>query len=122
MIHEQLTRAAGDGSYRVRAAAALALGLGGDDGDIPELKKLAADRAYLLLPADRKDQKQVVYPVREAAAAGLRRLGEPMESPRETLAGKALLKATRGGKNITSDFGGMRRDLHSDVRFHAGYW
>lgn len=122
MVTEALRRAVDDKSYHVRAAAALALGLAGDDADLPLLEKLAKDRAYLLVATDRKDEKRVFFPVRDEAARALARFGRSVESGSGTFRGKEFSRAVRGGNNVTSDTGDMRKDRVSHVRFCDGDW
>ena len=122
MIGEVLQRASEDSSYRVRAAAALALGLAGDDSDVPLLERLAKDRAFILVALDQKNARRLLFPVRVQAAASLARFGKTIDSGGGALIGKDLAKAIRGGRDVTRDETGIRRDLIGRVRFHDGLW
>lgn len=115
-------RAAEDKNYRVRAAAALALGLMGGDDSLALLERLAKDRAYLAHPAGEKGAKRVVFPVRAQAAVSLARFDRQLDPGGGVLSGKALQQATRGGKDVTRDYSDIRRDRASRVRFCAGDW
>lgn len=111
MVGERVRRAAEDKNYRVRAAAALALGLIGDETDLPLLEKLAKDRAYYSFREGKKNEPQrIVFPVREQAVAALARFGRPMESGSGIFSGKELRQATRGCKNVTNDYHDVRRE------------
>ncbi len=122
MIGEVLQRASEDSSYRVRAAAALALGLTGDDSDLPLLQRLAKDRAFISLSTDQKDPRRIHFPVRAQAAASLARFGKTIDSGGGALSGKDLAKAIRAGRDVTRDETGIRRELIGRVRFHDGLW
>ena len=122
LIAEIMQRAAEDASYRVRAAAALALGLAGDESDLPLLEKLAKDRAYILLATHTKGERRVVVPVRAQAALSLARYGKRIASGEEVLSGEALKKTLRGGRDVTRDQSGIRRHLLGPVSFHQGLW
>lgn len=103
MVTDALRRAAADGNYRVRAAAAFAMGLAGGQGDIPFLKMLTRDRAYSLATAR--------FPVRWEAFTALDRLGAPIQV---NWFGLAVLydgkTQTRGQRNVTKDTSEMRKD------------
>jgi HEAT repeat protein len=124
IIYEQIRKAAEDKNYQSRAAAAFALGLMGDENDIPRLEKLLRDPAYLALPTDERETRRVIFPVRTQAAAALARFGQRRETGNGLFAGRALREATRGGKNVTEDYGDLRRDRRSLVpsmlRFSEG--
>ncbi len=115
IIYEQVRKAAEDKNYQSRAAAAFALGLMGDESDIPRLERLMRDPAYLSLPTDERETRRVIFPVRTQAAAALARFGQRRETGNGLFAGRALREATRGGKNVTNDYGDLRRDRRSLV-------
>lgn len=114
LIEQELREAVSSDKYRLRAAAALALALIGEDDSLPILQKLAKDRAYLLSEPEgtnRNALRRIAFPVREAATAGLARFGLAAETGGGVFAGKALEQAKRGGQDVTND----RRDLRRDV-------
>jgi HEAT repeat protein len=115
IIYEQVRKAAEDKNYQSRAAAAFALGLMGDERDIPRLERLMRDPAYLSLPTDERETRRIIFPVRTQAAAALARFGQRAETGNGLFAGRALREATRGGKNVTNDYGDLRRDRRSLV-------
>jgi hypothetical protein len=117
MMLNTIREAAKDKSYRVRAAAAMALGLAGEDEDISTLERLLKDRAFVEVGGSDPQRKGVVYPVRFEAAAALRRF-EAMGSAKAVKASGAA----RGGQNVTLDRGEMRRDQVYHLRFGSGYW
>lgn len=111
MVSRRVRRAAEDKNYRVRAAAALALGLIGDETDLPLLEKLAKDRAYYSFrEGTKKEPQRIVFPVREQAVAALARFGQQVEAGSGVFGGKELRQATRGGKNVTNDYHDVRRE------------
>jgi hypothetical protein len=150
LIQEVLHRAAEDKNYRVRAAAAFAFALAGDESDVPLLEKLAKDRTYLLTAVGaegaakggERGAHRIVFPVRAQALLALARLGkassvpvpgkrrpntEPLDDPSQeiegrVLQGKALHEAERGGNSQTGDYGDVRKDQASRVRFYTGAW
>ena len=122
IIGEVLERASADPNYRVRAAAALAIGLAGDESDLPLLERLAKDRAYISLALDRKNERRITFPVRAQAASSLARFGRSIDVGGGDLIGKELVKAVRGGTDVTRDQAGIRRHLLGRVRFHDGVW
>ncbi len=115
MVAQAALRAAHDGRYRLRAAGALALGLIGDDANLPLLRQLAHDHAYVLFPAPPgEDHRQhIVFPVRLTAAAVLPRFGERGELCDETLAPRALDLARHGNQDVTHDRSGLRQVVYS---------
>ncbi|HXG23800.1 MAG TPA: HEAT repeat domain-containing protein [Chthonomonadales bacterium] len=111
MVGERVRRAAEDKNYRVRAAAALALGLIGDETDLPLLEKLVRDRAYYSFREGmQKEPQRIVFPVREQAVAALARFGRRMETGSGIFRGKELKQAIRGCKNVTNDYHDVRRE------------
>jgi HEAT repeat protein len=121
-ISQTITRAAQDSNFRVRAAAALALGLTGDEEDLVVLKKLAKDKAYIVLAAPDKSTKEIVYPVRYQAARSLARFKQEEEDAHGTYSGKALGKATRGGQDITKEVAGAHHEPVTRMLVTSGYW
>jgi len=115
LISQKLQEAAYSGEFRLRAAAALALGLLGRDDCTPLLQKLAKDRAYLLSPqtSGRDRSRNIRFPVREAASAALARFGVEVDAGSGDLAGRSLDAARRGGQDVTNDRGRLRRDVVS---------
>ena len=122
IFHDIIERAASDASYRVRAASAMALGLAGSDGALERLQRMAKDRAYVSFAGRSRQARQIVYPVRSTAAAALTRLGLRAIATGGELSGRDLRDATRGGRDVTRDTRGMRRDRSSTVRFHRWEW
>ena len=117
MIFREAQEAASSDKYRLRTAAAIALALMGDDGNLPLLQKLAKDRAYLLSPAEKGKNaaRRITFPARAAAAAGLWRYGVSAPTPEGTLAGKALEQAKRGGQDETNDRRNLRKDFYGRI-------
>ena len=118
MISDEAQKAARSDNYRLRAAACLALGLMGDESDVPLLQKLSADHAYTLSPepgdrAGRDKTRRLAFPVRMAAALALTRYGFTVEAAPLDLAGKDLDRARRGGQDVTGDRRNLRRDVWS---------
>jgi hypothetical protein len=105
MIAESLRQAADDKNYRVREAAAFALGLAGGEEDLPRLEKLSRDPAYIMTGAGPKDSRPCIFPVRHQAAQSLRRLGK-QANVESVFKGKL----PRGSKNVTNDQNGIRKD------------
>ena len=122
IISDLLHRAADDSSHRVRAAAALALGLSGDDSELPLLEKLVKDRSYISLATANKGERRIVLPVRAQAALSMARFGRSFEAGGGVFSGEALKRAVRGGKDVTRDQTGLRRHLLGRVKFHEGLW
>jgi hypothetical protein len=115
MIWQKVRDAANDGNYRLRAAAALALGFPGTDDALPLLQKLAKDRAYTLSPEEggRDRTRHIRFPVREAAAAALARYGVDVDPGGGELQGRSLAEARRGGQDVTTDRSRLRHDVVS---------
>ncbi len=122
MVDAVLQRAAGDGSVRVRAAAALALGLAGDEDAIPLLERLMKDPACLRTPAGGKDRMTLAFPVRAEAAAALARLGREQAPVGGTFQGSELKKALRGTADVSKELAPRRGVKTSGVTFHDGVW
>lgn len=117
-----LEDAARDGSYRVRGAAALGLGLSDHDGARRILQRLARDPAYLLTEGATAGSKRVRFPVRATAEAMLGRLGFPVAGSGGDFSGRALREATRGGRDVTKDRRGMKKEMAETVPFHPWGW
>lgn len=103
-----------DGRYRLRAAAAAALGMIGADESLPLLRSLARDRAYRMTP-EGHGMVRLVFPVRRSAAAALRRYGVVVDAGGGVFAGPALTRVRRGGQDVTHDSGGLHRDMVSTL-------
>jgi HEAT repeat protein len=119
LIAEAVRDAASDKNWRVRAAAALALGLMRAEDDLPLLEKLSRDRAYL--GRGSKADRVVVFPVRAQAAAALARFGKDTQQPVRAT-GRDADEVARGGQDVTKDQSDIRRDQTSRVRFAEGEW
>jgi hypothetical protein len=116
MILLKVRDAANDGNFRLRAAAALALGLMGSDDALPLLQKLARDRAYIVSPPMNErasGPRHLRYPVREAAAAALARYGVSVDPGGGDFQGRRLDEARRGGQDVTGDRSRLRHDAVS---------
>jgi hypothetical protein len=100
----------------------MALGLAGFDGALERLERLAKDRAYVSFAGRDRRARQIVYPVRSTAAAALTRLGVRTTAIGGELSGQELRAATRGGRDVTRDTKGMRKDRTSNVRLHNWEW
>lgn len=117
LVDKELREGASSDKYRLRAAAALAMGLVGDQDYQAVLQKLSKDKAYVLLDEgnERSKVRTVLYPVRMAAAAALARFG--VSSTQYTggaqLSGKELDKARRGGSDESNDHRNLRKDVAS---------
>lgn len=123
MLADVFRRAAEDKNYHVRAAAALALGLAGNEDDIPQLQKLAKDHAYIRRQdSGPKGRVQITFPVRDQAAQSLARFGRSVEIGSGVYEPKQIGKATRGGQDVTKDHSDIHPDLHSGVRFTELSW
>ncbi len=118
-IMELIHDAATDKNWRVRCAAALAIGLIHDEADVPLLEKLAKDSAYL--SAGTKNDKSVHFPVRAQADASLSTFGRSVTLPIHAT-GKDASKAARGGKDVTNDRSDVRPDQESKVKFIDAEW
>ena len=117
-----LLRAAGDRSYRVRAAAALALGLIGGAEARDRLTRLVRDASYLVVPGAPPGMRRLVFPVREVAGNALQRFGLTVRPSGGDFGAREFRQATRGGRDVTRETGGMRKGVTSRVRFYEGYW
>jgi HEAT repeat protein len=116
LIGQRVLEAAHSGEYRLRAAAALAMGLLGQDEALPALQQLARDHAYILTPNTGRNQpRSIRFPVREAAAAALARYGIHVETGDGELAGRNLEQARRGGQDVTLDRSHLRHDVVSVI-------
>lgn len=122
MFEDILIRASTHGSYRVRAAAALALGLMGGEEARKRLIKLAKDSAYIVTSPRSGGVRTVVFPVREVAAAALKRYGVMIRPSGGTFSDREFRTATRGCRDVTRDTRGIKKELRSDVRFYDGRW
>jgi hypothetical protein len=122
MFLDVIERAAGDRSYRVRGAAALAIGLAGGDQARTELVRLSRDRAYLRYPGSSRSSYRVVFPVRATAEVMLMRLGVSVERSGGEFSERALRGVTRGCRDVTHDMSGMRRDRISRIIFNDYGW
>jgi len=113
MISREINAAAASDRYRLRVAAAIAASLAGGEDSLNLLRKLALDRAYILSAprAGGSRARQIVFPVRVAANAGLARYSRDAETGNGEFSGRALQQARRGGEDVTND----RRDLRNDV-------
>lgn len=115
LVDKALRDGVNSDKYRVRVAAALALGLVGDPDNLPLLQKLAKDRVYVLLldpkGGESSRARHILFPVRMAASAALARYGVSLDPGGGVLAGKELDRAKHGGEDQTND----RRNLHHDV-------
>lgn len=115
-IDQEVQQAAESDKYRLRATAALALGILGGEEAIPLLQKLARDRAYLLSPPEKGSKtRRILFPVRIAAAAALARYGIRAETGGGDFAGRDLDKARRGGQDVSHDRRNLRRDALSRI-------
>jgi hypothetical protein len=123
MIDEIVQKAAEDKDYRVRSAAALALGLIGGEESQTLLQKMIKDRAYIRQETGDKSSAAVTFPVRVQAARSLERLGERNLNDGSGLYdAKTIGKATRGGQNITKDAMEGKKKVEHSIRFHDGDW
>lgn len=112
LIHRAVLDAARDGRYRLRAAAALALGLIGDEGDLSLLRRLAQDRAYVLSPPGSDRTQRIQFPVCRAAAAALGRFGVTVFPSDLVLASRSLESVRRGNQDVSHDRSGLRREVY----------
>lgn len=115
LVERTLRDAIGSDKYRVRAAAALAIGLIGDAESELTLQKLTKDRAYIMLAenGERSKTRRVLFPVRMAAAAALERFGVRVDAGGGTFSGRDLDKARRGGSDETMDHRNLRKEVGS---------
>ncbi len=114
-VEREIREAANSDKYRLRAAAALAMGLTGEADWLPTLQKLAKDKAYLQYAegGERSKTRKLVFPVRMAAAAALYRFGLDADTGGGVFTGKDLDKAKRGGSDETADHRNLRKDVAS---------
>lgn len=114
LIFKEIQEGIASDKYRVRASAALALALAGDEESVPLLQKLAKDRAYTLtsLPTAPVNARirRVQFPVRQAVSAGLERYGISAPAGGGDMEGRALDTARQGGQDETNDRRNLRRD------------
>jgi len=122
MFLDLMERAAKDRSYRVRGAAALALGLAGGDEARSQLVRLSRDPAYLRYPGSSRSSYRVVFPVRATAEVMLMRQGVSVERSGGEFSERALRGVTRGCRDVTRDMSGMRRDRISRIIFNDYGW
>lgn len=122
MIDEAVRKAAEDRDYRVRAAAALALGLTGDDDSHALLKKLVKDRAYFLAPSADKRMVGLVFPVRSQAARSLERWGVRVNDDSGDYDARAVAKAIHGGQNVSNEVKDAKKKIEHMVRFNESEW
>ena len=118
MVLREAKEAAASDKYRLRVSAAIALALMGDDANLPLLNQLAKDRAYLLAPPEKNKNapRKIEYPARQAALAALARFGVTTRSSEaESLSGKALEQAKRGGQDVTADRRNLRKVSYSEI-------
>ena len=118
-IMELIHDAAGDKNWRVRCAAALAIGLIHDEADVPILEKLVKDSTYLA--SGSKNDRAVLFPVRAQADVSLSTFGRGATLPIRAT-GKDVSRATRGGRDVTNDRSDTRQDQTSKVRFIDAEW
>jgi hypothetical protein len=117
LIERQIMNASQNDSYRVRAAAALAMAMSGGDLAQRTLQRLSHDRAYILEPSESGDRKakRITFPVRMAADAGLERFGEEHDPGNGDFSGRDLSTARRGGQDVTNDHHGLRHDQMAQI-------
>lgn len=122
MFEDVLLRASSDRSYRVRAAAALGLGLVGGPDARSKLTRLVRDSSYVVVPGAPAGMRRLAFPVREAAANALKRYGLNVPPSGGDYGDKEFRQAVRGCRDVTKDTAGMRKGVTSKVRFYDGYW
>ncbi len=115
LVDREIKEGASSDKYRLRTAAALAMGLIGDTDYLPLLQKLTKDKAYVLINdvQEKSKARNIMYPVRMAAAASLARFGTIFDAGGGQLSGKDLDKAKRGGSDETNDHRNLRKDVAS---------
>ncbi|MCX6362203.1 MAG: hypothetical protein NT029_20600 [Armatimonadetes bacterium] len=118
-IIDQVLEAARDKQYRVRAAAALALGVAADRDLIQPLDRLLHDESYIAAPAG-QGLRRVAFPVAAAAAEGMARLGRTVCAPGGELTTAEAKRVVRGCRDITKDAAKMRPNPATS--FHSGDW
>lgn len=117
LIDRAVKAALSSDRYRVRTAGIVALTLLGDDESHSLLQRLTKDPAYILSfqKGEHNRTGRLFFPVRAAAAAGLRRFGTSVEIGGGEMSGKELDRAKRGGKDETNDRRNLRRDIVSQL-------
>jgi hypothetical protein len=120
MVAQALERAASDRSVRVRAAAAMALGLAGGEDEMPTLERLLQDPACLR--SGGKSRATLVFPVRSQAADALADLGREQAPVGGVFEGAELKRALRGTIDVSRELAPGRRGKASAVKFHTGIW
>jgi hypothetical protein len=113
LIDKALRDGAASDKYRLRASAALGMGLTGDDDYTTILHKLSKDRAFVLTEetGERSKSRRISFPVRMAASASLQRLGISTDpGPLGVFSGRELDRAKHGGSDETNDRRGLRKD------------
>jgi hypothetical protein len=120
MVAQALERAASDRSVRVRAAAAMALGLAGGEDEMPTLERLLQDPACLR--SGGKGRAMLVFPVRSQAADALADLGREQAPVGGVFEGAELKRALRGTIDVSRELAPGRRGKASAVKFHTGIW
>ncbi len=120
LLMKELIEGVQSDKYLIRAAAALALSLVAEDQSQPLLLKLSKDRAYILSPEIKGNKtRQISFPVRLAAAIGLKRYGVSVNGGSGEFSGKALDAAKRGGQEVTNDHRNLRKDPESIVTLES---
>jgi len=118
LVDKDIRAGAGSDRYRIRASAALAMGLIGDPDYTPVLQKLSKDRAYVLIDeeGERSKSRRIYYPVRMAASAALQRFSVTADAGnRGLLTGRELDRAKHGGVDETKDRRNLRREIPSTI-------
>ena len=120
LIDREIREGIASDKYRIRMAAALALGLIGEEDSQMQLQKLARDHAYLLssldpVGPDRGKGKRIAFPVRTAASVSLARYGVRTDPGNGDLSGKDLDKARHGNQDVTGDHRNLRHDVVSQI-------
>ena len=116
LIAREIEEAAKSDKFRLRTAAAFAATLTGEENYLPLLQKLAKDKAYALSEVrDNRRAKQILFPVRIAAVAGLARFGISADSSSGEFSGKELDKLRRGQKDVTKERGNLRDEFANTI-------
>lgn len=118
-ISQMVMQAAHDGNYRLRAAAAFALGLLGGEESRNTLLKMEKDPACFRIPTDVRGTEELRFPVREAVAIALSRWGIHFDSGDGTYSGKELAMARRGTRDVTHDWSGINRRMVSALKIFS---
>lgn len=116
---DQVLEAARDKQYRVRAAAALALGMAADRDLIQPLDRLLHDESYIATPTG-QGLRRIAFPVAAAAAEGMARLGRTVRAPGGELTAPEAKRAVRGCRDITKEAAKLRPNPATS--FHTGDW